>query len=53
VHTEFWCGNLREGDHSEDPVIPRRIILKQIFETWDGGMDWIDRAQIGTCDVLL
>jgi hypothetical protein len=22
-----------------------RIILKQIFKKWDGGMDWIDVAQ--------
>jgi hypothetical protein len=27
VHTGFWCGNLREGDHWEDPGIDGRIIL--------------------------
>jgi len=27
VHTGFWWGNLREGDHLEDPGIDRRIIL--------------------------
>ena len=29
-------GNLREGDHVEDPVVDGRIILKWIFEEWDG-----------------
>ena len=31
MHTGFWWGNLREGDHLEDKV------------GW--GMDWIDVAQ--------
>ena len=25
----------------EDPDVYGRIILKWIFEKWDGGMDWI------------
>jgi hypothetical protein len=29
----------------EDPGIDGRIILKWIYEKWDGGMDWIDLAQ--------
>ena len=45
MHTGFWWGNLREGGHMEDPDIDGRIILKWIFEKWDGGMDWIDLAQ--------
>jgi hypothetical protein len=29
----------------EDTGIDVRIILKWIFEKWDGSMDWIDLAQ--------
>jgi hypothetical protein len=29
-------GNLRERDHLEDPDVDERIILKWIFEKWDG-----------------
>jgi hypothetical protein len=32
-------------DYLEDLSVDWRIILKWIFKTWDGGMDWIDVAQ--------
>jgi hypothetical protein len=36
---------MHTGDQLEDPGINGRIILKLIFEKWDGGMDWIYLAQ--------
>jgi hypothetical protein len=36
VYTGFWWQNLREGSHFEDNGIDGRIILKWIFEKWDG-----------------
>jgi hypothetical protein len=45
VHTVFWWGDLREGDHLGDPGADWRIILKWIFKKWGWGMDWIGLAQ--------
>ena len=46
MYTEFWCGNLRERDHLEDPGQDSRIILRWIFRQWDmRAWDWIDLAQ--------
>jgi hypothetical protein len=45
VHTGFWWGALREGDHFGHPGVYGRIILTWIFKKWDGGMDWIELAE--------
>jgi hypothetical protein len=38
VHTDFWWGILRERDDLKDLSIHGRVILKWIFNKWDGGM---------------
>jgi hypothetical protein len=38
-------GNLKEGDHLDNPGIDGSIMLKWTFEKWGGGMDWISLAQ--------
>jgi hypothetical protein len=45
VYTVYSWGYLRERDHSEDPSVDGRIMYRWIFRKWDGGIDWIDRAQ--------
>ena len=45
VHTGFWRRDLRERNHLEDLDIDGRIILKLIFEKWNGRTEWIDLAQ--------
>ena len=40
-------------NHLEVPGVDGRIILKWIFDTWDGDVDWIDLAQGRTDGGLL
>jgi hypothetical protein len=45
VHIGFWWGDLTETDHLEDTDVQLRIIIKWIFNKWDGkawiGLIWL------------
>ena len=41
MHTGFWWGSLREGDHLEDAGVD----VKMDLQKWVGVVDWIDLAQ--------
>jgi hypothetical protein len=45
VHTGFWWGDLREGDHLGEPGVDERIILNGSSRRGMGGMDRIELAQ--------
>jgi len=40
VHTGLWWGNLREGEHLEEPGVDGTVIIKPILKKW-GGCAWI------------
>jgi hypothetical protein len=45
VYTGIWWGNLRQGEHWEDPGEYWMIILRWIIRKWDRVIDWIDLVQ--------
>jgi hypothetical protein len=53
VHTGFWWGDLRSGDHFGDPGVDGRIILKWIFKKWDEAWTGLIWSRIETGAGLL
>jgi hypothetical protein len=53
VHTGFWKEDAREGDHLGVPGVDGRIILKWIFNKWDGAWTGLSWLRIGIGGVLL
>ena len=46
MHTGFWWGNIRDGDHLEDLGVNGRILLKLILKKKkDSGVNWINVAE--------
>jgi hypothetical protein len=43
--TGFWCESLKEGDHSKDQGVDRRVGSELIFCRLAGGVEWIQLAQ--------
>jgi hypothetical protein len=42
---DYWWKNLSEIDPLEDLDVDGSVILKQIFKTLNGGINWIDLDQ--------
>ena len=53
MYTDLRWEGLRVENYLEDPGVEGTMILKWIFKTWDGGMDWIDRFRRGKGGGLL
>jgi hypothetical protein len=47
VHIVLWWGNLRDRDHSENPGVDGRIILRWSFRKWDGEGHGLDKSGSG------
>jgi hypothetical protein len=51
TYTGFWWGKLMERDHSEDPGVDGRVILRWIFRKWDvrvwTGSSWLRIGTVG------
>jgi hypothetical protein len=41
-HTGFLWGDQRQGEHLGDTGVDEKVILKWIFNKWDGVLAWID-----------
>jgi hypothetical protein len=46
IYTRFWCVNLSESDHLEDPGVDGEVILRSIFKMFDVGHG-LDEASSG------
>jgi hypothetical protein len=45
MHTGFWLGDLREGDHVGDPGVGWEDNIKMDLQEVGWGMDWIELAR--------